>query len=249
MIRRLLTPRWVLTTLLVIAAVGVLIRLGIWQLDRLEWRRAFNTRVLAQIDQPALDLNGAFDPAALYDMEYRQAVVTGEYDFSQQVLLRNQEWENQPGYHLLTPLRIAGRDDAVLVDRGWIPLTAADDLSPYDAPGVVSVRGQLRRPQTKPDFGGIPDPTLTPGETRLSAWNIVNVERLQGQMPYPLLPAYLQQAPDPNRTAPPYPSLTEPEITEDSHASYALQWFSFAAILALGYPFYVKRQIWNMDSV
>ncbi len=47
--------RWFLATILVVVGVAVNIRLGIWQLDRLEQRRAFNTRVLAQINQPLLE--------------------------------------------------------------------------------------------------------------------------------------------------------------------------------------------------
>ena len=39
---------WVLTTLLAVLGVAVLIRLGLWQLDRLEERRAFNRRVLGR---------------------------------------------------------------------------------------------------------------------------------------------------------------------------------------------------------
>ena len=45
MIRKMFSRKWILATLLVLAAMGVMIRLGIWQLDRLEKRRAFNARV------------------------------------------------------------------------------------------------------------------------------------------------------------------------------------------------------------
>ena len=83
--------RWILTTLLAIAGVAVLARLGIWQLDRLAERRIFNERVLSQLHASPLDLNQAENQAAdLYNMEYRSVSVSGEYDFSQEVLLRNQ---------------------------------------------------------------------------------------------------------------------------------------------------------------
>ena len=52
-------------------------------------------------------------------MEWRAVKVTGKYDLSNQVALRNQYNANQYGYHLLTPLQFDGK--AVLVDRGWIP--------------------------------------------------------------------------------------------------------------------------------
>jgi surfeit locus 1 family protein len=123
MLRKFMTPRWIFTTLLALAGVAVLIRLGIWQLDRLEWRREFNTRVVAQINAPALDLNNE-QPSAetLYEMEYRQVQVRGVYDFSQEVLLRNQVWDNQLGYRVLTPLHVSGSNAWILVDRAGFPM-------------------------------------------------------------------------------------------------------------------------------
>jgi len=236
--------RWFLTTLLAIAAVGVLIGLGIWQLNRLAQRRASNAQVLAQMKADPLTLDSQSLEADLLSMEYRAVVVTGRYDPAQQVVLRNQVWQNQPGVDLLTPLVISGTNQAVLVDRGWIPQqdAAPDKRSQYDEPGVVTVRGVLRRPQTKPDFGGVPDPPLAVGQTRLDAWNIVNLERISQQVSVPLLTAYIQQSPGSTQTAPPYPSEPQIDLTEGPHFSYALQWFTFAAILAIGYPVYVRRQ-------
>ncbi len=248
MIKKLLTPRWILTTLLAIAGVLILIRLGIWQLDRLEWRRAFNARVSTQLNAPLLDLNAEIPLGKLYDMEYRSVIVRGEYDHSQEVLLRNQVWQDRLGFHILTPLIIDGSDFAVLVDRGWIPFDqAGQDLrAQFDEPGLVQVSGMIRRGQEKPDFGGVPDPTLQPGETRLDAWNVVNLARIQQQVDLQLLPVYIRQAPEPSWTSLPYRSLPEVELSEGSHFSYAIQWLTFAAILGVGYPFYLRRQL--MDS-
>jgi len=240
----LFSRRWLLATILVVIGVAVNIRLGIWQLDRLEKRRAFNTRVLAQVDQPVLDLQGAGLEQDLANMEYRQVVVTGEYDLSNEVALRNQSWGNQIGVHLLTPLRISGSDQTILVDRGWVP----DDDFVYDGwtefaePGVVEVRGLLRASQSKPDYGQRSDPTPFPGAGPLKAWYFANVERIAEQVPYALLPVYVQQAPDPAWSGLPYRAQPDLEISEGPHMSYAIQWFTFAAILGIGYPFFVRRQ-------
>src|SRR3972149_566939 len=95
-------------TLLVLSVAGGMVRLGIWQLDRLAQRRALNDRVEAQLSQPRLNLNTAGIGADLGSMEYREVVVTGEYDPSGEVALRNQVWNNHIGVHLLTPLHIGG---------------------------------------------------------------------------------------------------------------------------------------------
>lgn len=246
MMRRFFTPRWILATVLVVIGVGVTIRLGIWQLDRLDARRAFNNRVLTAQAMPVLDLNSAEAGLDVFNMEYRRVTVRGYYDFTNQVLLRNQVWEGQAGFHVLTPLVLEGDRAAVLVDRGWIPAEGSDPEARrvYDEPGLVVVEGVLRRGQSKPDFGGVPDPVLEPGQKRLDAWNIVNLERIAQQMPYLLLESvYLQQAPQAGQSTPPYRSLSEVEITEGPHMGYALQWFAFAVLLGCGYPFYLRRQL------
>jgi surfeit locus 1 family protein len=249
MFASLFSRRWILATILVACGMGVLARLGIWQLDRLAQRRAFNARVEAQIHQPVLDLNaGLTEATATPDdlplMEYRQVVVTGTYDFSQQVALRNQARDNQWGVDLITPLHIQGGDQTVLVDRGWIPSSdfEAGDWSKYNEPGLVTVRGVIRQSQSKPELGQRSDPPLAPGQTRLEAWNFVNVGRISQQVSYPLLPVYIQQAPDSSWNG--LPSRSQPvlDLSEGPHQSYAIQWFSFAVLLGIGYPFFVRRQ-------
>jgi surfeit locus 1 family protein len=245
---RFFSIQWLLTTLLAIAAVGVMVRLGFWQLDRLEQRQAYNARVQAQLDQPRLDLDArtlesVSLAAGLPEMEYRAVAVTGEYDFTRQVALRNQAWENRLGVRLLTPLHIRGSDQWVLVDRGWIPYEdfTAGNLALYDEPGEMQVKGMIRRSQSRPDFGRRTDPTPASG-SRLDALYLANVALVAQQMPYPLLPVYIQQAPDPAWEGPPYRSLPTLELTEGPHLGYAIQWFAFAAILGIGYPVFVRRE-------
>lgn len=241
--------QWLLATLLALVGGAVCIRLGIWQLDRLEQRRAFNAHVQAMWEAEPLELTGK-STEDLAAMEYRAATVHGTYDFEHQVALRNRYFEGEYGYNLLTPLRL---DDgsAVLVDRGWIPADGNDQPASwrqYDQPGSVTVKGQIRLGQTEPDFGGVPDPTLTPGQTKLEYWNIVNLERISLQTPYPLLDVYIQPDVDPADTTPPIPYQPEIELTEGPHLGYAVQWFTFASILVFGYPFYVRKELSQQPS-
>ena len=239
--------QWLLTTLLALVGGAVCVRLGIWQLDRLEGRQAFNAHVEAMWDAEPLELTGPSEDLAT--MEYRAVTVSGTYDFEHQVALRNRYFEGEYGYNLLTPLRL---DDgsAVLVDRGWIPADGNDqpvNWRQYDQPGPVTVEGQIRLGQAEPDFGGVPDPTLAPGQTRLDFWNIVNLERIGPQTPYRLLDVYVQPDADPADTTPPIPYQPDIELTEGPHLGYAVQWFTFASILVFGYPFYVRKEL-SKDS-
>jgi surfeit locus 1 family protein len=159
------------------------------------------------------------------------------------VALRNQVWNDQIGVHLLTPLIVDGTQQAVIIDRGWIPQDSylTGDWTDYAEPGEVSVVGVIRLPQSQPDLGGMTDPIPTTGE-RLVSWNLANIPQITKQIPYSVLPIYIQQAPDGTRTQLPYRSISIPELSEGSHMSYAIQWFTFALILAVGYPVLVRKE-------
>ena len=141
MLKRMLSRKWLLATILVLAAMAVMVRLGIWQLDRLETRRAFNARVTAQVSLPSLALVGNALNADLTEMEYRAASVRGVYDPAGEIALRNQYYDDPWGVHLVTPLKISGSEAVILVDRGWIPgeVYQSGDWSKYTEPGTVSV--------------------------------------------------------------------------------------------------------------
>ena len=243
-LRELLQPRWILTSLLVILAAIVIVRLGFWQLDRLQQRRDHNARLSAGMAQPPLDMNAGLPPD-LTALEYRSVSVSGNYDYAQEFLLRNQYQDGKPGYHLITPLIIAGSQQAVLVDRGWIPLDqgGAEQRKTFQAAGIVSLSGVLLRSQPEPNFLAGPDPQLAAGQTRQDAWSFLNLERIGKQIPYALLPVYVASSPDPAQTGLPQPALLDVDLSEGPHLGYAIQWFIFAAILLGGYPFYVRKQL------
>lgn len=244
---KMFSRAWRLTTLLVLLGTAVCIRLGVWQLDRLEQRRAFNAQVESMRAASVLNLNKEL-PADIASMEWRAVTVSGEYDFENQVALRNRYHEEQYGYHLITPLLFnssaslassGSGQAAVLVDRGWIP--ADSDWRAFDEPGPVTVTGQIRLGQSKPAFGGVAD--APPGEDgKLEVWNNLDVEKMSAQFPYPILGVYIQPNAEEGDVTPPIPYQPEIELTEGPHFGYALQWFAFAAILFIGYPFYLRKQ-------
>ncbi|MCW5877077.1 MAG: SURF1 family protein [Anaerolineales bacterium] len=248
MLARLFTRRWLLASALVLLGAAVLVRLGFWQLDRLEWRRSLNARVVEQQSAAPLQLDPAALDLDLYSMEYRRAIVRGQYLPQHEIVLRNQIWPgdagNQLGVDLYTPLLIEGSDLAILVERGWIPQEHAQARGAYLEDGTVSVTGQLRRAETDFGFGRAlqPDPTLAPGEDRLEVWNNLDLERLAEQMDVELLPVYLQRIPEGPQSAPPYAAVRPMDLSEGSHFGYAMQWFIFAGLLLAGYPFFVRRQ-------
>ncbi|MBX3035306.1 MAG: SURF1 family protein [Anaerolineales bacterium] len=236
LLRNMFSKKWLLTTILVLIGAAVCVRLGIWQLDRLEQRRAFNSQVESMRAEEILNLNNEI-PDNIESMEWRKVIVTGEYDFENQIALRNQVYDNQYGYHLITPLLFDG--GAVLVNRGWIP--ADSDWRIYDEVGEVTVQGLIRLGQSKPAIGGVADALPLDG-TKLEVWNNLDVKKMSAQISYPIVNIFIQPNVDENDTTPPVAYQPTITLTEGPHFEYAMQWFAFAIILFFGYPFYLRKQ-------
>jgi surfeit locus 1 family protein len=234
--RLLVSRQWRWLTLGVIVILLGLIRLGMWQLDRLEQRRATNALITSRLDLPALSLTG--QPLDAVANEYRTVVVTGTYDHSQEVVLRNRSRAGVPGMDLLTPLRIQGSDQSVLVDRGWVPLLEAtpERRAQFAVSGTVTVRGIVRPAQVQLSSWGPQD--RQPANGRLDSWFRADVARIDSQVPYALMPFYIEQLPVPDAPDLPHPQPNI-ELNEGPHLSYAAQWFSFATILVCGYAAFV----------
>ena len=242
LMKKLTSRRWIIGHLTVIIVFIVLVNFGLWQLRRLDQRRERNAEILASLNQPVTMLTGqAVDPD---ELNFHRVAVTGIFANEDSIALRNRPFNGRPGIHLLTPLRIEGGELAVLVDRGWIPL---EDAEPerwlvYAVEGEVTIEGIARQKQPRPDGFLIPtDPTPGPGEDRLEQWFRVDIDRIQEQISYPLLPIFIEQSPTGQNT----PPLQEgdPVLDEGPHLGYALQWFTFSLILVITYVILMRQEI------
>jgi surfeit locus 1 family protein len=220
----LLSRSILLAVSLLLAAL--FIRLGRWQTSRLHERRASNRVAEAARSEGVVDLN-APSPGAI--RTNRRVVLQGEYDRSQEIILRGHVLRELPGVHVVTPLRLAGQDSAVLVNRGFVP--AADAVHALvenlDEPGMQRVEGIALQIPVSDDSGAVVQ--SRGGET----WRRLDLAALRARLPYPIFDVYVLQQPD--TSLPRYPIRLEPQPLDDGpHLSYAIQWFAFAAITVAG---------------
>lgn len=221
---------------MVLALVAICVRLGFWQLHRLEERRTYNSVLRTAAALPPLNLDTATlqaltrEPARFVNRRVR---VRGRYDPAGEIVLRGRAQSGRPGVHIVTPLRLAGSNLAVAVNRGWAPspdaLSVSADL--LREPGPREVEGVLL---AIPSGEGGPQPA---GGT----WLRLNLEGLRQRVVYPVLPLYIQQLAPPSTTEP-LQRVPTPELDEGPHLSYAIQWFSFAAIALIGFILVARRR-------
>lgn len=227
-----ITRAGLIGTLIVVIIVGTCIRLGFWQLDRLQQRRARNAILIQRMQAPPLPLERA--PTDTAGLIYRRARIEGRFDHAHTIVLAGRSLRGVPGAHVLTPVVLGGGASALLVNLGWLPAAdgATVNLDSLEHPTGAAILG-LALPFPRPQRAGTPSATGTiPAFRRV--WFTIDPEAIRRQFPYSLGAIQLQALPDTG--APPYPiRLAAPETDEGPHLGYAIQWFSFAAIGLIGW--------------
>ena len=223
-----MTRRTILSALLALAIAALFARLGFWQLDRLDERRARNRVTITRLAEPAGDIESVLSDTG--DLGVRRVVVRGTFDYAHELVLTSRTHNGSPGVNVITPLRIAGRDTVVLVNRGWV----------YSPDGISAALDQWREPEATTIDGylvelaeGGPAIFRTPSNPR--AVRRLLRDSLAAALPFPIARYYVvatSRAAVHGDSAP--VRLETPAIDEGPHKSYALQWFSFALIAVAG---------------
>ena len=224
---------------LVGSAVIVMIGMGLWQLDRLDTKQKLNQEVeerTASALVPLQDVVGVADQWKIGEsLKFRRVTAEGQYQNQDSVLIRNRSLNGAPGYWLLTPLIIA-EGQAVVVNRGWIPISA-EEFSPEPIE-KVKISGMLRETT---EASGLQK--SDPSDGVLETLGRVDLQRYQEQLNYDIYPVFIHlEFQDPESQDEEFPLKLEiPKFDDGPHLNYAIQWFSFAAVFAIGYPVVLRR--------
>ena len=241
--RFLTRPGWIIFHVVVILLVILMLNLSAWQFRRLHERRSFNAEVRTRTSAPAQPFDTVVPPGTTIDGaradEWETVNLTGTFDPSAQVLIRNRSLDGAPGYHVLTPLKRAD-GTAVLVVRGWVPLTTSNSATPDVPPpltGTVTVDGRVR-PTQNPGALASRDPATGV----LASLARIDIPRIQQQTPYPLAPAYVEMSSSSPAPATALPTVVPlPELDDGPHLGYAVQWIIFSICAVIGWFLLVRK--------
>lgn len=204
--------------------------LGVWQLQRLAWKRDLIARVDARVHAPPVPppASRAWSRAD----EYRRVRVSGVFENDRETLVQAVT-ELGPGFWVMTPLKTAAGQE-ILVNRGFTPPDAvARSVHAAAAPTTeATVTGLLRL--TEPHGGFLR--ANQPGPGRWYSRDVAAIARARGLEN--VAPYFIDAEASPNAAGWPHGGLTVVRFP-NSHLAYALTWFSLAGMSVLwgAWPF------------
>lgn len=244
----LLTPKWILLSLLCLAMLPAFQALSNWQWHRLQDRQIYNVGIQAQIDKEPVALSqlvieGDASKTLPADSQWRTVEMTGVWLQDEQVLVRKKSLESDLGLWVVTPLQLID-GTVVIVNRGWTAAANSAIDSPVVAQvpvGTIEVLGRVRDVQdrTKAAPTDLPDGQID----RIIPMEIVNGSQT-------LSNAYVEMtASRPESKTSEIRTLPEPEVTEGAHRSYALQWLFFEIMTVIAWIILVRNELKEQKKV
>lgn len=218
-------------SLATVLGISLTLALGRWQLGRAAQKEALAASM--ELQGRKSPLTGATLLAApdLPALVHQHARVRGVWDAAHTIYLDNRQMDGRFGFYVLTPLRLEGSQQALVVQRGWVQrnFEARRDLQPVQTPaGVVEVEGRMALPPSKLYEPG----AATPARIRQN----LDLDQYRAETGLALLPIVLLQ------TGAASEGLTRDwppvNLGLEKHYGYALQWFGMAAVMAALFLWY-----------
>ena len=212
-------PAPVLIGLLAVVA-AILIGLGVWQLQRNDWKNGLVEERNARTDAAPL----SFEDAATLEpdlLDYHRLEDAGTWDHDRSFILANRARFQTKGEEIVTPLLLAPGGPAVLVNRGWYPDGERDAVR-----ATLESRGDTVS-------GLISVHTGSAHETDAGTWTGIDPDAMGADLPYELLSWIVIEGERVEADAIPDNTLPVQRYAAfrntTPHMEYALTWFGLAA--------------------
>ena len=235
-----------------VAVFSILVKLGLWQLERAEFKRAWDITLSERQNQAAINFDSLLQVIAEHtsnaDSEqqnltgYRIAVSASPVS-KQVLLLDNQIYMGQVGYLAYQVFQVNASSPHLLVELGFVPADKDRRILP-DISAISSGRykliGRIYQKQTNPLSDHLMAETGNP-----MRFQNLNIDELSQLLGYPLLPVVLQPDNVPDLSLPqPWQPIP---LSAQKHQGYALQWFTMAAVF-LGLMAWLAHKKWQAGA-
>jgi cytochrome oxidase assembly protein ShyY1 len=188
------------TTITCLILSLLMVRASFWQWERHQTKLTYIEQMEARLATPIIPLEELLAEISHggvpnWDLaSYRRVKFSGEFDYGGEVVIRNRRHETEgPGVLALTPMKISNSNDAILINRGFVPLILADPAqrSKIKRPEKLEFIGLIKEPQERRLFAPT-DPPTGLALPRVDGFLRPDIKRISAQLSYPVLPVYAE---------------------------------------------------------
>jgi surfeit locus 1 family protein len=221
-------------TLLALFLVALCLQGARWQYDRHEVRHAKNELIRANVQKPFITEPELSTPIQI---AWRTIELTGQFDPSNEILVRNRYHDGQYGFGVVT-LFTSSSGKRYWVDRGWVK-AGADAQTPPDVKVVdsaeVTITARVRVEDIESQISGtvfaLPG---NDGTTKLTKWD--NESSLVTE------PIYFDLISASRASLNPDVPTRIPELSDGPHLAYTVQWVLFALMVIFALYLVIREE-------
>lgn len=203
-----------LTTLVTLGLALGMVCASVWQWNRHVQKQQLVERLEQKLLEDPISISQLLLSSSDISQEtWRRVRFSGEYDFQHEMIVRRNRGPNdRAGFHVITPLALDNNVGRILIDRGFIPLGREEKQhrTHYQSPNRVDLIGLIKNSMPQ-KFLAPSDPSTGPDKPWVDLWLRVDIEKMSKQLPYPVLPIYLEIMEDPHD-----PSVSQKIVKESS---------------------------------
>ena len=208
----------------IVGAFTLLFSLGVWQVQRLQWKNSLIASIELAQSSPALgtlsqEING---------LDYRKVLLTGTFLHDKSMHLVGHPQDSVPGFFIITPFKLEDDGRIILVNRGYSP----KDLETKPE-GLQTVAGIIRPARIKRAFS--PD-----NYPEKNVWFYEDMDAMSKAAGTQLTPVVVEATGEAKKDVYPTPSDGKISLRND-HLNYAITWFSLAFIGLVMFAIYHRE--------
>ena len=223
-------------TIATLLSLAILISLGTWQMQRLQWKNDLIVKTEARVDaKPVAFFDALAREEAGEDMTYTPVKITGVFSHKDEFHVFG-TLDAKPGYYIFTPLIPDGGSETVFVNRGFVPqkLKQQERRPEGLVEGNVTVTGLFRIPETTGGAAAMVKPADLP---YINEWHQRNPEAFAAAAGITSVAAYVDSNGAEHNADWPRGGTTRLDF-RNKHFEYALTWYGLAgALIAVWFVF------------
>lgn len=212
--------------LLLLVCVTTFIKLGLWQYHKAQHKQRIEDAYHASTKKQTKQLiDYIAEPETI---KFQKVQVAGHYEPRYQFLVDNQVERGRGGFHVITPFKIKGKTQYVLINRGWIQgLDNHQAVPQFDTPlEEMLVEGMVWVPTNKIFTLEKKETASTEGGWQ-PVWQHLDMKKFQSLAPIQTLDVIVKLDPAQKKSGF-VRNWQLPPSKIATNLGYAYQWFGFA---------------------